>query len=167
MAASIAKPNGTKARRPRAHLKPEEKHQIITLAENNPNLTHDQIADLTGVHTRTVITKLLNNYGIERDRVDDYKNQRADILAGMQERVLRCKYGTDEAIKKMPDAAAILLFNSCFNAERLERGQTTENVGVLVAAIQERKKRKSVDNISHQPNVPNNVIDAESEETNP
>lgn len=75
------------------------------------------------------------------------------------ERVLRIKYGNNDDIKKMPDAAAILLFNSCFNAERLERGQSTENTSVLVSGIMEARKRRSVDKPTCQPIVRDNVID--------
>lgn len=100
---------------------------IIATKHEHPDLSTRDIAKLNDtVHSHVVRT--LSEYGIETERVERYKSARADILAGMQERVLRTKYGTDDDIKSMPDSAAILLFNSCFNNERLERGQATENV---------------------------------------
>ena len=55
---------------------------------------------------------------------------------------------TDEAIQKMPDAAAILLFNSTFNAERLERDQSTNNYSVISAdllAMQTANRKRNDD----------------------
>lgn len=114
---------------------------IIATKHQHPDLTTREIAKLNDtVHSHVIRT--LNEYGIDTDRVERYKSARADILAGIQERVIRTKFGTDDDVKSMPDAAAILLFNSCFNNERLERGQATE-ISVnfdVVKAIDARRK---------------------------
>lgn len=114
---------------------------IIATKHQHPELTTREIAKLNDtVHSHVIRT--LHEYGIDTDRVERYKSARADILAGIQERVIRTKFGTDDDVKSMPDAAAILLFNSCFNNERLERGQATE-ISVnfdAVKAIDARRK---------------------------
>lgn len=114
---------------------------IIATKHEHPDLSTRDIAKLNDtVHSHVVRT--LTEYGIETERIERYKSARADILAGIQERVIRTKFGTDSDVKSMPDAAAILLFNSCFNNERLERGQATEisvNFDAL-KAMQDRQK---------------------------
>lgn len=66
---------------------------------------------------------------------ETYKKNRADIFANKQAAVLAAL--TDGDLKKIVDKspmAAVTLFNSLFNNERLERGQSTQNTAVLMAS---------------------------------
>jgi hypothetical protein len=118
----------------------EKKQKIKTLAENNPTLTHQQIATLED-SKRSTVTKILLDYGIEKHKLDDYKGNRADILAGLQTRIIDSI--TNEDIKKAPVGSRILAVAQLIDKERLERGQSTENVSLLVGAIQDLQSRRS------------------------
>lgn len=126
-------------RKTRPNLTQEKKRTIIEVAEQNPNLTHDQIATLEDV-SRSTVTKILLGYGIDKQEVEDFKQHRADIFGGLQKRIL--KSITDDDIKKAPVGSRILAVAQLYDKERLERGQSTENVSLLVGAIQDLQARK-------------------------
>ena len=78
----------------------------------------------------------MQEYGLNEQRVAGYKENRSDIFAGLQEKII-VTHLNEEAIKKMPASVAPLWFNSLFNNERLERGQATSiNVGVMVDVLE-------------------------------
>ena len=104
---------------------------------------------LASVHDREL------NYDNFRDVVDYYKVNRADIFAAEQANDISIQKKIKE--KKLTDAdidgltvhealnwfrALGLDFGIKYDKERLERGESTENVAVLVGAIKEWKKRK-------------------------
>jgi hypothetical protein len=126
-------------RRKHSRLTKEKQQDIIELAESNPNLTHTQIASLEDCE-RSTVSRVLAKYGIEQQEVEDYKQHRADIFGGLQKRIL--KSITDEDIKKAPVGSRILAVAQLYDKERLERGQSTENVSLLVGAIQDLQARK-------------------------
>lgn len=106
-------------RRPRSKLTDDEKQIIATTAQQNQNLTHEQISALTGVE-RSTVTRVLKRYGIIRERVESFKLNRADIFAGMQERLLSSI--TAAEIKKMPPGSKILATAQLYDKEAIERG---------------------------------------------
>ena len=88
-----------------------------------------QIAKIVGCDKSNVARRLANLDGLNR-----YKKHRGDVFADLQRRLI-CSIG-DADIKRMaPDrriwGAAVL-----YDKERLERGQSTENISVY-GAIQE------------------------------
>ena len=107
---------------------------IIKAKRDNPNMTTREIAKLADCdHTNVVRT--LQRYGIEREATEDYKSRRADVFAGLQERILRSI--TDEAIKRTPAIQLVTAASILYDKERLERGQSTSNVDVRVTAALE------------------------------
>ena len=91
------------------------------------NLSHEQIAKLLKCST-TNITLRLAKYRDITDNLDRFKNHRADILAFNQQRLLNSI--TDAEIKKAPLGTKVLATCQLYDKERLERGQSTENVSV-------------------------------------
>lgn len=101
------------------NLTPREKQEIITVAVQNPNLSKSQIADLQGVD-RTTVSKILKRYNTSRLRVDNFKEYRADIFAGLQERLLSSI--TPAEIKKMQPGSRVLAAAQLYDKEAIERG---------------------------------------------
>lgn len=117
---------------------PVDRQAIINTYTQAPTLTHSQIAKLNNCD-RTTVSKILSKYAIDREKLEEFKNHRADILAGLQQRIALSI--TDEEIKKAPTQVKSMMFGVFFDKERLERGQSTDiTVNVdAVRAIQERK----------------------------
>jgi hypothetical protein len=103
-------------------------------AQEHPELSTREIGKLAESDHSTVV-RTLQRYHIERAEVEDYKHHRADILAGLQHRLLASC--TDADIQKSPMGSRILAAAQLYDKERLERGQSTDNVNVLVAGLKE------------------------------
>jgi IS30 family transposase len=130
MAASIAKPITTdtsKATR--------KQRNIIAAKLEHPDLSTREIAALANTDHSHVI-KTLQRYGIEREHVDNYKRTRADILAGMQDRILNSI--TDEDIQKSPMGSRILAV-----AERLQNDLSTQNLASVHSDVAAMKALQS------------------------
>ncbi len=111
----------------------------------------------------SVVGEVISTLGKFRHLVEDYKINRADLLAGtgakilqVTERILQSLEG--EAFDKIniPDRIKVLkdmvgAITTLFEKERLERGQSTENVMVIVAAIKDLKKRENINFTSASP----------------
>jgi len=95
------------------------------------------------------------NYDKFKDVVDYYKINRADIFAAEQasdvslQKKLKERKLSDADIEELTVNEALNWFRALgldfgikYDKERLERGESTENVAVLVGAIKEWKKRK-------------------------
>jgi len=87
--------------------------------------------------------------------VDDFKARRADILAGEQtetirlQQLLREDKLTRKKIRKLTISEAQAWYDTLrkdqagkFTQERLERGESTENVAIIVSAIKDLKRRR-------------------------
>jgi len=108
-----------------------------------------------GVSLDTVHDKALD-YDKFRDVVDHYKINRADVFAAEQaqnisiQRKLRDAKLSDDDIEGLSVGESMNWFRALgvdfgikYDKERLERGESTENVAVIVGAIKEWKKRKA------------------------
>jgi hypothetical protein len=135
--------------------KPTHKQAVIIKTKHeHPKLTTREIAAIADTDHSHVI-KTLQRYGIEREHTDEYKRCRADILAGMQHRLLSSV--TPEDIQKTPVGSRILAVAQLYDKERLERNQTTSNVGIgialapdMQAAVDRIVARSPVDNSNNQ-----------------
>ncbi len=119
---------------------------IIKTKSEHPDLTTREIAAVAKCSHVNVI-ETLKRYGIERQPTEDFINHRADVFAGLQHRIL--KSITDEDIEKSPLGSRVLAVAQIYDKERLERGQSTDNVNVLVAGLRElqaRRRGKIADN---------------------
>ena len=99
--------------------------KIIELKNTNPNLTVRQIAEIVNCNHSNVV-QTLARYGINPEQTTNYKNNRADILAGLQHNLLSSI--TLDDIKKAPMGSRVLAVAQLYDKERLERGQSTSNI---------------------------------------
>jgi len=99
------------------------KNDIIAL--RTAGLSHRQIAKALGC-SKSNITKRLKQYEQEITGLKIYKEHRADIFALEQKRYIDSV--TDKDIKKAPVAARMTAMGILFDKERLERGESTENI---------------------------------------
>lgn len=106
-----------------------KQQHIIEVKTQNPTLTVRQIAKIcdTG-HSHVVQT--LQRYNISQAEVEDFKANRADILAGLQHRLI--KSVTEEDIKKAPLGSRVLAAAQLYDKERLEVGKTTSNIAQVI-----------------------------------
>ena len=111
--------------------------RLVALREQGLGPT--EIAKLTGT-TKQAVSKRLRKYGITAENLEWYKQNRADILAGIQERIL--KQITDRKIKEaslqqLSTSAAIL-----HDKERLERNLSTSNqaLNISIGTLQLRAR---------------------------
>lgn len=114
--------------------KPLKVDEILRERAKNPLLSLSQQAKFHNV-SKQAIHQLLKRHGVHVDSLEEYKKHRADLFAGKQEMVLHAI--DEDVVKKWTDKApmaAVTLFNSLFNNERLERGQSTSNAAVVIAS---------------------------------
>ena len=118
---------------------PVDRQAIINTFTKAPALTQSEIATLNDCD-RTTVCKVLAEYKIDHTKTEDFKNNRADILAGIQQRIAETI--TPEEIKKAPMQVRSMMLGLFFDKERLERGQATE-ISVnfdAVKAIEARRR---------------------------
>jgi predicted DNA-binding protein YlxM (UPF0122 family) len=106
--------------------------RIVALAVHS-NAPPMEIAELCNTSHQNVY-QTLNRYGIDIKDLDNYKKQRSDILAGIQDKILNkielsgIKIDSAKTLKD-----ALTGFGILYDKERLETGKTTGNIGVGIA----------------------------------
>jgi predicted DNA-binding protein YlxM (UPF0122 family) len=133
MTAQLNKP--IKIRKP---LKGSKAEAILTLAATTP-ATPMEIADTVNT-SRQLVHQTLKRYGLDPNETKSYKEHRADILAGMQAKLLNNL--DDERIKKAPLGTLVLAACQLYDKERLERDLSTSNTASVFADIAELKGLK-------------------------
>jgi len=108
----------------------------------NHHLSYSEIAAIQGVSPQAIHGRIKNL--LPPDELNVYKDHRADILAGLQAKIL--SHLDDDRLSK---ASAYQLVGSAgllYDKERLERGMSTANLASLTADIASMKRTKVVDN---------------------
>ena len=90
------------------------------------NLTVGQIGTLLGCSPQNV-TLRLSRIKEDLEGLENYKKHRADVQAWHQRKILNSL--SDEDIKKSSMLQKVTAIGILYDKERLERGQTTANVG--------------------------------------
>ncbi|OPZ44105.1 MAG: hypothetical protein BWY95_02144 [Bacteroidetes bacterium ADurb.BinA104] len=103
-------------------------NKIIELKETNPALTVREIATLTNCDHSNVV-RVLQRYGIVAKEVKEFKDHRAEVLAGLQHKLIQSITADD--IKKAPLGSRILAAAQLYDKERLETGKTTGNLAMI------------------------------------
>lgn len=100
-----------------------------TIEYAQQGMSHAEIAKLQGCNPSN-ITRVLQRYGVIQPYsvITEYREHKADILAGLQHRLLSSI--SDSDIKKISPAQRIMAAGLLYDKERLERGQSTSNVDV-------------------------------------
>lgn len=150
MAASIAKPITTTTK-PRTHTQAK----ILKAKQEHPELTTREIGAICNADHSTVV-QTYKRYGISGVHKDLYKRNRAEILAGLQDRILSSV--TNDDIEKASLFQKAGVFGLLYDKERLESGLSTANMATLhgdIAAL--RAQDKAVDNPVDKDNHSNNT----------
>lgn len=127
--------------RPRQAKVTPKQNAIITLKNQNPALSDNKIATLAGTDPSYTI-EVLKRYGLSSTCINDFKKNRAEILAGLQHRLISSI--TQDDIQKAPVGSRILAACQIYDKERLELGKTTNNTAVIhdtVARIKEMRDK--------------------------
>ena len=98
--------------------------RIIEL--RNKKLTYEEIATLLNCSTQNIHQRL-QPFAKSIDSLPSIKENRADVLAIYNDMILN-SLNPDE-IKKAPARDKVWMYGVLYDKERLERGQTTSNVG--------------------------------------
>ncbi len=112
---------------------------ILTLS-TLPNLSNSEIAIITQCSNQN-IHATLQRYHIDLKPLDLFKKHRADVLAGMQERLLSSI--DDEQIKGAPLGTKVLAACQLYDKERLERDLSTSNLASIhgdIAALRKKER---------------------------
>ena len=91
----------------------------------NKKLSQTDTAILLGCD-KSNISKRLKESGYQANYLTTYKNQRADILASYQQIILNSI--TNEDLQKAGLSQKMMAYGVLYDKERLERGQSTENI---------------------------------------
>lgn len=134
--------NKTKSAKP---YKGSKSQAIIDIKTKHPDMTPSEIGQMVDC-TPSNVVQTLQRYKIDPKAVENYKERRADIFAGLQERILNSI--TDEAIKKTPAIQLVTAASILYDKERLERGQSTSNESIIVTQIRDMRERLSSDDIN-------------------
>lgn len=102
--------------------------QIRYIKTTNPDLSAREGGLILGCSEANIKQHCRRNgttwAGIIKE-IENYKNNRADVLAGLQDKLLRSV--TDETIKKANIRDLAIAYGTFYDKERLERGQSTQN----------------------------------------
>ena len=97
--------------------------KIIEL--RNKGLSHNEISKIIGC-SKANVTERLQPYVNDIDNLKSFKENKADILAIQQSRLLNNL--SMEDIKKSSGYQKVGMFSVLHNQERLERGESTSNI---------------------------------------
>ena len=101
---------------------------IITLATNT-DASAEEIAKTANVSTQAVY-QTLERHGIRFKRLESYKNHRADILAGIQTKIL--KHIDEDRLKKASAFQLVGSLGLLYDKERIERGLSNGDQPIMV-----------------------------------
>ncbi len=97
----------------------------LTVKMRKSGMSYTDIAKAQGC-SRANIIQVLARYAISQEHTEDFKAHRADILAGLQGKLIQSI--TPDDIKKAPLGSKVLAVAQLYDKERLERGQSTANI---------------------------------------
>ena len=121
------------------HRIPDDK-KVVVKSLVDAGMPYRKIQEITSVSPAS-ITNIVREFEANKELVEYYKKNRGDILA--HDQMLYRSYITPEKLEKASARDLETMRAIAFDKERLERGQTTENVGVVMyQMIMEYKKRK-------------------------
>lgn len=119
--------------------------QITTLKLRNPNLTLRQAAAILDCDQSNITRRLqganLSWDGLKQE-LTDYKANRADLLALKGKSALESI--THDKLQKAAPSQAAAVFGILYDKERLERGQSTENVSYADMTMQSREIERQI-----------------------
>ncbi len=125
----------TRPRQRKSNRKPPANtiaNHIVTLATTTP-AKPVEIAESLNTSIQHVC-QTLERYGIDHKATESFRKHRAEILAGLQSKILE---SVDlEDIKEASLLQRVTAAGILYDKERLETGKSTANLGVLIAQIE-------------------------------
>lgn len=118
--------------------------QIIALQTEHPKITRREVAKQVEC-SPSYVQEVLERYGILKENIDDYKEHRADILAGLQTRII--KSISEQDIQKASLLQRLSGLGIAYDKERLERGKSTSNIAQLHADIAKIRELDNQNNL--------------------
>ena len=94
--------------------------------------THETIAKATGC-ARESVSRALKRFGLTTQNIIDYRENRADVLAGLQAKILASVTTAD--LRKANLRDKVISAGVLYDKERLETGASTSNVHILSRVI--------------------------------
>jgi transposase len=116
----------------------EKKALVKTLADSG--MPYRKIQEIIPVSLGQ-ISNIIKEFESNRKLVEYYKKNRADLLA-FDQMVYR-SHITQEKLEKASARDLEIMRGISHDHERLERGQSTENVHLLIEAIEDLKRRRA------------------------
>ncbi len=114
---------------------------ILALATEIPTADIPAIVNTT----KQAVYQTLQRHGIKPKRLELYQKHKADILAGMQVKIL--KHIDEDKLKSASVNNLAYAFQQFYNSERLERGKSLNNIEIHmdIAAIRDMKDKINMD----------------------
>ena len=119
---------------------------ILALKRKYPEISQRHLAKLIGL-SKTAVLMAFARHGMSWEtgkiaEVETFKEHRADILAIKQIEVLQGMTAAD--IKKAGLRDKVVAFGILHDHERLERGQSTDNISMSIGGLAERMQQAGV-----------------------
>jgi hypothetical protein len=124
--------------KPRPQLPKGVKQEVVSLAVNTRK-TPKQIAEITGVKRSLVnqITMMVRKY---MPGLNNFKDMRTDVYALEEMRYM--DFITDKKLKNTSARDLASMAKAAWEKDRIQRGQATDNVAVIVKYIRELKVKE-------------------------
>ena len=103
----------------------EIERKVIECNKTLQHPTQQNVADATGICRQTV-ANILAKYSINQQELEHYRENQADILLGLQQRIT--KHIADDDIKRAPMRDKMVALGIAIDKHRLVTGQSTSNV---------------------------------------
>lgn len=116
-----------------------EQKSVVIKSMADAGIPYREIQEIIPDVSLGTISKIVSEFEANRELTEWYRKNRADILA--QDQRYR-SYITDEKLMKASARDLELMRCMTYDKERLERGESTENVALIVETIREMKKQK-------------------------
>jgi len=133
---------------------PDEKKLVIKSMVDS-GMSYREIQKVIPDVSMGAISKIAKQFEGDRELVEYFKKNRADVLANLQRLKVEKQHLILESMteKELKGLKATEKFKGLvaldtgmgidFDKERLERGQSTENVHLLIEAIEDLKRRRA------------------------
>jgi hypothetical protein len=112
--------------------------QIVKATETMPMATHQEIAEAVGVN-RSTVGQVLAKYSINKDELEEYKVNQADVMVGLQQRI--AKSITEDDIKKANLQSRLTAFGIIFDKYRTHTGQSNTNIASWIAIVKDAQAK--------------------------
>jgi len=124
-----------------------KQEQIIALQTEHPHITRRELAKQADTST-SYVQEVLERYNLTKQNIDDFKDNRADVFAGLQHRIISSI--TEQDIQKAPMGSRVLAAAQLYDKERIERGLSTENVSYHVVTEDISKVNKEITRLERE-----------------